>query len=272
MNKRIIPFVDHEIGYRLLQDLVHKASIYEYEIPAVVTTLGNTQGWWPSVDSICSKQGLPLFIYSEISIQELCKFSPDWLLLLSWKHIIPRELIRMPRNGVLNLHYSLLPKYRGVYPVNWSIIKGERRTGYTFHYVTCEIDKGMAFMQVEVPISLCDNARDLQLRIDDAVCRHLDEFIVQLLSSDGNSICISESLHHEQNSYFSRQEFKSTCELDLDRDYKCSELLNLLRGMSFFADSSNAYFVDKLSGKRYYVNIQIREQANLHDADISETG
>lgn len=129
-------------------------------------------------------------------------------MLLSWKHIIPIDLISLPKQGVLNLHYSLLPSYRGVYPVNWAIINGERRTGFTYHFVNEEIDDGEIFMQVEVPVHLSDTARTLQSRLDDIVCHHFDELIERLLTYDLGSRLRDTQKEGARGDYYSREKFE----------------------------------------------------------------
>lgn len=235
MKQRIVPFVDHEIGYRLLQKLISCAAENNFEIPAVVTTCDNGGAWWPSVDEICLKENLPLYIYEETFIADFVTLQPDWFLLLSWKHVIPADLIRIPKKGVLNLHYSLLPAFRGVYPVNWSIIKGEEVTGFTYHFVNERIDDGRIFMQVEVPVRLSDTARTLQLRIDNTVCDYFDKFIDNLLNFDKKDLAENEwTSSKKTKEYYSMSKFKEACALDLNASYRGSEFLNLLRGLTFF--------------------------------------
>lgn len=261
MVQRIVPFVDHEIGYRFLQKLVTHSDASRFEIPAVVTTHENGKAWWPGVREICIKENIPLLVYeTPFSVDHLIQ-QADWFLLLSWKYIIPVDLIDFPRYGVLNLHYSLLPSYRGVYPVNWAIINGERRTGFTYHFVNEEIDDGEIFMQVEVPVHLSDTARTLQSRLDDIVCHHFDELIERLLNYNlGNRRRNTKKTKDARGGYFSREKFEKTCLIDIDRSYRGVEFLNLLRGLTFFEDSNNAYVIDKELGKKIYISINLREE------------
>lgn len=261
MKKQIIPFVDHEIGYRLLQKLVACTAALDLEIPAVITTRDNANSWWPGVEEICLKENLPLYIYETFIAEDFAEFQPDWILLLSWKHLIPTHLIKIPKNGALNLHYSLLPEFRGVYPVNWSIIKGNETAGFTYHFVNEKIDDGEPFMQAEVPVRLSDTARTLQLRIDDAVCDNFNEFIERLLHpKKSENIASRRSNSGIANQYYSKRKFGEACALDLNANYRGIDFLNLLRGLTFFPDSKNAYFYDKTSGKKIYISIDLREE------------
>src|SRR5690606_10639482 len=129
-----------------------------------------------------SKARIPLLTYDASFSADHSLLQAYWFLLLSWKHIIPINLIELPSEGVINLHYSLLPSYRGVYPVNWAIVNGELKAGFTFHFVNQQIDDGEIFMQAEVPVRLSDTARTLQSRIDDEVFQRFDDFLERLLS------------------------------------------------------------------------------------------
>lgn len=259
--QRIVPFVDHEIGYRLLQKLTAYAAANHLEIPAVITTRDNGNTWWPGVGDICLKANIPLFVYESSFPADFLALQPDWFLLLSWRHVIPADLIKIPKSGVLNLHYSLLPAFRGVYPVNWSIIKGKNLTGYTYHFVNEKIDGGEIFMQAETPVFLSDTARTLQLRLDNVVCDHFDEFIERLLKFKKRDLADNDQTGSEETKeYYSMSKFKEVCALDLDANYRGVDFLNLLRGLTFFSDSNNAYFFDKSSGKKIYISVELREE------------
>lgn len=259
--QRIVPFVDHEIGYRLLQKLVTFSDIGRFEIPAVVTTQENGKAWWPGVHEICIKANIPLLLYEEILSADHLLERADWFLLLSWKHIIPADLINLPKQAVINLHYSLLPSYRGVYPVNWAITNGEKKTGFTYHFVNERIDDGNIFMQVEVPVRLNDTARTLQSRIDDEVFHHFEGFLDKLLVSYFRDPPLeAENVKKPKGEYYSREKFERACRIDLEKTYLGKEFFNILRGLTFLEGSRNAYVIDCDSGKRIYVSINLREE------------
>lgn len=232
----------------------------KFKISAVVTTSNNKKAWWPSVDKLCLNENIPLYIYEEIHIIDFLKLKPDWLLLLSWKYIIPYDIIKIPQKGILNLHYGLLPAFRGVYPVNWSIIKGEKVSGFTYHFVNEKIDDGDIFMQVKVPILLTDTARTLQKRIDNTVCEYFDKFIDKLIAFNKKYSNKKKLNNLNKQEYYSRNKFKDICALDLNANYRGSEFLNLLRGLTFLPDSKNAYFLDELTGKKIYISIALHEE------------
>ncbi len=97
----------------------------------------------------------------------------DWLhgldldaaVVAAYGQIIPEELLQIPRYGFLNIHPSLLPKYRGAAPVNWAIINGERETGVSIMRLDAGMDTGPVFVQERVLIGADENAAELSERL-----------------------------------------------------------------------------------------------------------
>lgn len=254
MKRRIIAFIDHEIGFRLLEKLISSQESAGIELVAAVTTDVNGQLWWPGVAGICRESQIPLHRYCEPFNAAFEYDDVDWYFLLSWKYVIPSALINRPKCGAINLHYSLLPDYRGVYPVNWAIIEGKDKTGVTYHLVNEEIDAGQVLYQKEEPILLNDTARTLQLRLDDLAYELFDEVLDWIVCENGQRTELA-SRNITKGTYKSRTDFIDSNELDLNRVYRAIDLLNLLRGKTFLPDSKNLYAVDPATGERVYVNI-----------------
>jgi methionyl-tRNA formyltransferase len=255
MSRRLIAFVDHEIGYRLLEKIILAQTSIGFELVAVVTTRDNGMMWWPDVSELCLQKGIPLHRYHEPFNETLDYDNIDWYFLISWKHILPLALINHPKLGAINLHYSLLPEYRGEYPVNWAIIEGKKNTGITYHLVNENIDDGQIVCQRETTISLSDTARSLQLRLDDLAYDLFDEMLD--LAMHGNLV-LNASVREEKKpytSYKSRSDFIESNALDLNREYRAIDLINLMRGKTFMLDSKNLYVIDSDTGKRVYVNV-----------------
>ncbi|MFB6129202.1 MAG: methionyl-tRNA formyltransferase [Salinigranum sp.] len=104
-------------------------------------------------------------IGSEEGTAWLEAFDPDVLFSLYYRDKIPAEVLDTCRYGGVNLHPSLLPKYGGVLSVPWAMVEGESKTGYTYHYMTDEIDAGPIIFQREVEITDRDTAYSLYHRI-----------------------------------------------------------------------------------------------------------
>lgn len=93
--------------------------------------------------------------------QQLTALAPDVILVVAYGRIIPQWMLDLPKHGNLNLHASLLPKYRGAAPIQWAIANGERITGNTTMRIDAGLDTGDILMQDEVAIGPEQTAEDL---------------------------------------------------------------------------------------------------------------
>ncbi|MBI3582605.1 MAG: methionyl-tRNA formyltransferase [Nitrospinae bacterium] len=98
-------------------------------------------------------------------IEKLKKYKPDCIVVVAFGQILPKEILNLPRYGCINLHASLLPKYRGAAPINWALIKGETKTGVTSMFMDEGMDTGDILIQREVEIGENDNAGALHDRL-----------------------------------------------------------------------------------------------------------
>jgi len=92
---------------------------------------------------------------------QLVTIAPDAIIVVGYGRIIPQWMIDLPRLGNLNLHASLLPKYRGAAPIQWAVANGESVTGVTTMRIDAGLDTGDILMQREIPIGLQDTAETL---------------------------------------------------------------------------------------------------------------
>jgi methionyl-tRNA formyltransferase len=90
---------------------------------------------------------------------------PELMVVTAYGRILTHEMLALPTVGFLNVHASLLPKYRGAAPINWALIRGEKETGVTIMWVTYEVDTGPIFLQEKVPIREEDNAGTLTAKL-----------------------------------------------------------------------------------------------------------
>ena len=96
--------------------------------------------------------------------QKLLSFNPDIFVVVAYK-ILPPSLINLPKFGSLNLHASLLPKYRGAGPIQWALINGDKTTGVTIFQISSKVDTGEVLDKVEVKIEEEDNMLTLGMRL-----------------------------------------------------------------------------------------------------------
>ena len=102
-------------------------------------------------------------------VQELLEsYSPDFIVIIAYGQIIPARLLPIPKHGWINLHASLLPKYRGAAPINWAIVNGETQTGLTTMRIDAGMDTGELLLQQELGIGTIETAPELAARLSGA--------------------------------------------------------------------------------------------------------
>jgi methionyl-tRNA formyltransferase len=126
----------------------------------------------PPVKTFALEHGLPVRQPASISksevVEELRQLAPDVGVLAAYGQILRQPLLDVPRLGVLNVHASLLPRWRGASPVSAAILAGDERTGATIMKVRLELDAGPMLARTELPIRAEDTAGTLTKRVADA--------------------------------------------------------------------------------------------------------
>ncbi len=102
---------------------------------------------------------------NETFIQELRSLQPDLIVVAAYGQILPQSILDLPRFGCLNVHTSLLPKYRGAAPIQWAILEGELETGVTIMKMDAGLDTGDILTQQQTPINSEDNSQILHDRL-----------------------------------------------------------------------------------------------------------
>ncbi|MDO9514509.1 MAG: methionyl-tRNA formyltransferase [Syntrophales bacterium] len=119
----------------------------------------------PPVKTCALELGIAVYqpdrVRDDAFLETFRKISPDMVVLAAFGQILPREIIDSPRFGCINVHPSLLPRYRGAAPINWSIINGDRNTGMTIMLMDEGVDSGDILLQEEVAIAPDDTFDDL---------------------------------------------------------------------------------------------------------------
>ena len=156
----------HSMGCAAIEELLNAG----YEIQAVFThrDKAGENIWFDSVAEFAGSRGIPVYAPESINhpvwINRIRAMAPDLIFSAYYRDIVKQEIIDIPRCGAVNLHGSLLPKYRGRVPINWAIINGETETGVTLHYMTARADAGDIIDQEKVAISDDDTAKTLFLK------------------------------------------------------------------------------------------------------------
>jgi len=98
-------------------------------------------------------------------VPALRAYEPELMVVVAYGRILTPEVLALPTVGFLNVHASLLPRYRGPAPINWALIRGDRETGVTIQWVKYEVDTGEIFLQERLPILEEDNAGTLAAKL-----------------------------------------------------------------------------------------------------------
>jgi methionyl-tRNA formyltransferase len=138
------------------------------------------------VKTIALGAGLPVHQPEKIRSAEarelLQKLAPDGVVIIAYGQIIPAPLLSIPKFGWINLHASLLPRYRGAAPINWAIANGETKTGVTTMRIDAGMDTGEILLQREIPIGARETAPDLSVRLAEAGASLMEETLLGLMA------------------------------------------------------------------------------------------
>lgn len=148
-----------------------------YSVPLVVTQPDRPRGRGMEVKVSPVKEaalrlGIPIIQPDKIKNneefrQQLESIHPQAIIVVGYGRIIPQWMINLPQFGNLNLHASLLPKYRGAAPIQWAIARGEATTGVTTMSIDAGLDTGDILLQRELPIAAEDTAVTLAPKLAD---------------------------------------------------------------------------------------------------------
>src|SRR5438552_10712915 len=154
--------------------LKHLLAQPDIEIVGVITQPDRPRGRGQSVSFSAVKEAA---LAAELAVDQpektrapetetlLLKLAPDAVVIIAYGQIIPGKLLPIPKLGWINLHASLLPKYRGAAPINWAIVNGETRTGVTSMRIDAGMDTGEMLLQREVEIGASETAPELAIRM-----------------------------------------------------------------------------------------------------------
>jgi methionyl-tRNA formyltransferase len=123
----------------------------------------------PPVKEFALRHHLPVHqpakIRTEESLEVFASHNADTAVVVAYGRILPVTFLRTPREGCINVHFSLLPQYRGAAPVNWAIVRGESHTGVTTMQIVEELDAGAILLQRETEIGETETAPELMSRL-----------------------------------------------------------------------------------------------------------
>ena len=160
-----------------------------YEVVGVVTQpdrpVGRKRLLTPTpVKQKALEHGIPVFQPEKIreDYQTVLDWNPDLIITAAFGQIIPKVLLDAPKFGCINVHASLLPKYRGGAPIHQAIIDGEAETGVTIMYMDVKMDTGDMISKVVVPIGEKDHTGSMFEKLSEAGAKLLSQTLPELLA------------------------------------------------------------------------------------------
>jgi methionyl-tRNA formyltransferase len=178
-----VVFAYSEVGVRCLRVLLR----HDVRIALVITHDDDPteQRWFASVAELARAHEIPVLLPGDPNepavVAAIARLQPDFLFSFYYRHMLSEQLLATAKRGALNMHGSLLPRYRGRAPVNWAILHGETETGASLHYMEARPDAGPLVGQAAVAILLNDTALDVSLKVAAAAERLLDQHLPDLI-------------------------------------------------------------------------------------------
>lgn len=178
----------------------------DFDIPMVITQQDKPKGrgkklTCPSVKLKAQELSLNVYqpknVNSAESLKLIKEISPDVIVVVAYGQILKKEILKYPKYGCINVHASLLPKYRGAAPINWAIINGEKKTGITTMLMDEGLDTGDMLIIEETEIGDEETAGELHDRL-----MHIGaKLIIDTLNKIENNSLISERQNDEEATY-----------------------------------------------------------------------
>ena len=141
------------------------------------------------VKVLALENGIPVYqpvkMRDGTALEMIKALEPDILVVVAYGRILPDDILAVPEYGAINVHGSLLPKYRGAAPINWAILNGERITGVSIMYMVAALDAGDVIRTVSTEIGEREDAAALTLRLSELGAQALSETIPTL--ADGTA-------------------------------------------------------------------------------------
>lgn len=196
-----VVFAYHDIGVRCLETLLELG----VDVSLVVTHQDSESEniWFDSVAELAKRNGIAVIapddVNAESVIDRVSHSRPDYIFSFYYRQMLGQKLLDIPAWGALNVHGSLLPKYRGRVPVNWAIIHGEKETGVSLHRMEIKPDAGNLLAQAAVSILRNDTAYAVFQKLKCACETMLLEVIPEMLAGR----VIEMPMDLENGSYFS---------------------------------------------------------------------
>jgi methionyl-tRNA formyltransferase len=178
-------------------------------------------------------------------------YAPDCIVVAAYGMILPESVLNLPKHGCINVHASLLPKYRGAAPINRCIMNGERESGVTIMQMDAGLDTGEMLLSESITIGGEMTASELHDRLAEIGGR----LVVQALDTIDNIGGLTHTKQDDALSTYAEKLTKSECEIDFDKSPE--EILRHIRGLADYPCAFTHY-----DGKRLKVYRAVAGEGN----------
>ena len=222
-----VVFAYHDVGVNCLKALLNAG----IQVDLVLTHQDDPHEnvWFGSVAKLCTEKNIPYITPSANQLADLVPkiqaLAPDYIFSFYYRFMIPVQILACAKIAALNMHGSLLPKYRGRAPVNWAILHGETETGATLHIMEVKPDAGDIVGQAAVSIGPDETATDVFGKVSKAAVSVIEEVLPSLLAG----VVPRQPNMIEQGSYFGG---RKPADGQIHWSQKANQVHNLIRAVA----------------------------------------
>lgn len=212
---------------------LEKLIINKYDVVGVFTQPDKKKGRgqkfsFSPVKELALKNNLPVFQPESLKNAEVLelikKLNPELIVVVAYGKILPKNILEIPKYGCINVHGSLLPKYRGAAPIQWAIINGEKKSGVTTMFMDEGMDTGDMLLKAEIKIEDQDTSESLYFKLS----KLGSELLIKTLDILQNGK-LNPQKQNEEDATYSKMLTKEMGEIDWNK--KATEIHNLVRGL-----------------------------------------
>lgn len=251
---------------RLIKDFYVKAVFTQPDRPK---GRGNKLAMSP-VKEVAVEYNIPVFQPEKLKndkeiLQKLKEMNPDFIIVVAYGQILTKEVLDIPKYGCINLHASLLPKYRGAAPINWAVINGEKESGNTTMIMDIGLDTGDMLLKSKVEITDDMTAGELH----DILMEDGGELLVKTIEGLVNGSIRREKQGETPTAYASMLDKNMS---KINWNLSSREIKNLIRGLNPWPIAYTQY--DKQNMKIFKA-ISFNEECNYEPGyviDVSKSG
>ena len=224
---RAVVFAYHNVGVRCLRTLLDQ----RIDVGLVLTHEDSPTEtiWYDSVAQVCADHNIEAITVDDPNaadiVERIRALAPDFIFSFYYRKMLGAALLSIPARGALNMHGSLLPRYRGRVPVNWAVLHGETETGASLHYMEVKPDAGDLVAQTAVPILGDDTAFEVFQKVTVAAELTLARALPQLVAGTAPKV----PLDLAAGSYFSGRKPEDG---RIDWNQSAQNVYNLIRAVA----------------------------------------